>query len=253
MHKYPLSFHFKELKTRLVYILVSYVMAVAVIYYFSSDIYQFLAEPLSVSTDGVRPAKIIYTSLTEVFFSYLSLSTTLGFLFTMPIIAYNFYKFIEPGLYKHEKRLAVIILGLAPILYWLGILFCYFLVIPKAWAFFISFEKHNVNIPIVLEARVSEYLQLVVDLTFAFGVAFQVPVVLLILTLLGVISSQTLEDKRRFAIVIIFIIGGILTPPDIFSQFALAIPMLLLYEISIRLSKIIENKGNINVRPGLDS
>jgi sec-independent protein translocase protein TatC len=193
--------------------------------------------------------KMIYTNLIEVFFSYLKLSTTSAFMVVMPVIAYNLYKFLAPGLYPYEKRLLLIISCASPLLYWVGAIFCYFIVIPKAWDFFISFENYNAKIPIILEAKVSEYLQLIVDLIFAFGIAFQLPVILLVLTIIGIISPETLENKRRFAIVIIFILGGILTPPDIFSQFALAIPMLLLYEISIKICKIVEHKRKLNVRP----
>ncbi|MDF2965522.1 MAG: Sec-independent protein translocase protein TatC [Rickettsiaceae bacterium] len=246
--KYPLSYHLKEFKLRLIYILVFYVVSVGILYIYSDDLYQFLLNPLE-SVINKQGKSMIFTNLVEVFFSYLKLSTSAAFMLVIPIIAYNIYTFLAPGLYPDERKMLAMITLTSPLLYWFGVLFCYYIVIPKAWEFFLSFENHSAKIPIVLEAKVSEYLQLVVDLAVAFGIAFQLPVILLILTLIGVISPRTLENKRRFAIVIIFILGGILTPPDIFSQFALAIPMLLLYEISIKICKIVEHKRKLNVRP----
>ncbi|WP_322777512.1 twin-arginine translocase subunit TatC [Candidatus Megaera venefica] len=122
------------------------------------------------------------------------------------------------------------------------LLFMFYLVMPNAWLFFISYENVDVGLPLVLEARISEYLSLVIQLTLAFGISFQLPIVMILLSVIGLINTESLKRKRRVAIVIIFIVAAILTPPDVFSQIALAIPLLLLYEVSILLCKLLEKK-----------
>ncbi|WP_238528492.1 twin-arginine translocase subunit TatC [Rickettsia honei] len=141
---------------------------------------------------------------------------------------------------------------MSPILFWCGSIFVFYFVMPKAWNFFLSFEKRDMIVPIVLEARISEYLNLVIHLIIAFGVAFQLPVVIMILNILKIVKVQTLKQKRCIAVVINFIIAGILTPPDILSQFALAIPLLLLYETSIMICNFIEKLRTLNVKYQMD-
>ena len=230
--KYTFSEHFLELKKRLTTVLICFISASIISYYFSEDIFQILLKPLiSASPDASR--KMIYTGLAEAFFTYLSLSAFAGFIFSLPIIAFQIYSFITPGLYGAEKNKAKIILALSPVLFILGGLFVFYFVIPRAWDFFVSFEVKDGLTPIILEAKISEYLSLIIKLIMAFGLAFQMPIILIILSLLNIISAKTLRDKRRIAIVINFIIAGIITPPDILSQISLAIPMVLLYEFSI--------------------
>lgn len=244
MRTYHLKEHLLELKQRILVVFVSFIIAVIMCYYFSNYIYNFLLKPL-IDLSQTTNRKVIYTGLTEAFFTYLKLSVFSGFMIILPIITFEIYQFIKPGLYKTEKKLAVLMLTISPLLFWLGAGFVFYVVIPKAWHFFLSFENNNLSMPILLEARISEYLDLVIQLIIAFGVAFQLPIVLLILTMLGIIDANTLKKKRRLAIVINFIIAGILTPPDVLSQFALALPLLLLYEISIVLCKFIQNR-NLN-------
>ena len=228
---YPLSAHFAELKKRLTIVMVCFSIASITSYYFCQEIFQFLLKPLVNSTIDTR--RIIYTGLTEAFFTYLSLSAFVGFAISTPIIAFQIYKFISPGLYVSERKTAKILLFASPILFIIGGLFVFYLIIPKAWSFFISFEMTDGVTPIILEAKISEYLSLVIKLIMAFGGAFQMPVILIILSLMHILSGQMLREKRRIAIVINFIIAGIITPPDILSQISLAIPMMLLYEFSI--------------------
>jgi sec-independent protein translocase protein TatC len=240
MKQYHLKEHFSELKKRLLIVLVSFMMIFLINYIFFSDmLFQILINPLQGS--GGNYHKIIYTGLTEAFVTYLKLAAFAALLVIVPILSYQIYAFIKPGLYKEEKTIATIIFFLAPFLFWSGGFFVYYYVMPKAWQFFLSFEKTG-EMPLLLEARISEYLGLVIQFILAFGIAFELPLIMIILNLLGLVEAESLKSKRRFAIVIIFIIAGILTPPDILSQFALAIPMLLLYEISIRACKFIEGK-----------
>ena len=231
LKKYSFSAHFRELKKRLTIILACFAFASILSYYFSGEIFQFLLQPLVDSSLDTR--RIIYTGLTEAFFTYLSLSTFVGFIISMPLIALQIYLFISPGLYAPEKKITKILLLASPILFIVGGLFVFYFVIPKAWSFFISFEMTSGATPIILEAKISEYLSLVIKLIMAFGIAFQMPIILIILSLFRIISAEMLRSKRRIAIVINFIIAGVITPPDILSQISLAIPMVLLYEFSI--------------------
>lgn len=243
MKLYSFKEHFLELKTRLLRIISIFLVIFCICYYFSDDIYSFLLMPLSnLSNNTVR--NIIYTGLTEAFFTYVKLSAFAAFVIIIPIIAIEVYLFISPGLYVHEKKIIAFILLLAPILFLSGGVFVFYVVMPKAWYFFLSFEKRDLIIPIILEAKISEYLNLIIQLIVAFGLAFQLPIVLVILKLLNIITVSGLQNKRRLAVVINFILAGILTPPDILSQFALAIPLLLLYEVSIIICNFIEkNQG----------
>jgi len=231
LKKYTFSDHFVELKKRLTIVIIFFLSASLISYYFSQEIFQFLLRPLVSSTLDTK--RVIYTGLTEAFFTYLSLSAFVGFLLSIPIITFQIYSFISPGLYIAERRIARILLSASPILFMIGGLFVFYFVIPRAWNFFLSFEMNGGATPIVLEAKISEYLSLMVKLIMAFGIAFQMPIILIILSLFNIISSKILREKRRIAIVINFIIAGIITPPDILSQISLAIPMVLLYEFSI--------------------
>ncbi len=242
MQKFSLSEHFQELKSRIIKIFCSFIVVFIICYYSKVEIFNFLLLPI-FELNSHHNHKIIYTGLAEAFFTYLKLATYSSLLIIMPVIAYQIYSFIKPGLHNGERKIAVVTLAIAPILFWGGSFFVFYYVMPKAWQFFLSFEQKDALLPIILEARISEYLNLVIQLVFAFGMAFQLPVILVILNLLKIISVANLRNKRRFAIVIIFIVAGILTPPDILSQFALAIPMLLLYEISIMICKLVEDRG----------
>lgn len=229
--KYQISDHFIELKARIKKMLIFFLLSWLVSYHFSSDIYSILLQPLK---DLISPEqKMIYTDLTEAFFTYMVLSAFAAFIFSIPVILFQIYAFISPGLYEGERNIIKILFIFSPFLFLLAILFVYYFVMPKAWEFFVSFQAEDAAIPLMLEAKISEYLSLVIKLMLAFGIVFQMPILLTILSLLGIISSKALKEKRRIAIICNFIIAGIITPPDILSQICLAIPMVLLYEFSI--------------------
>lgn len=244
MRLYSFAEHISELKTRLFRISGVFIIAFIVCYYFSDNIYSFLLEPLAKLNQG-NLRNIIYTSLTEAFSTYIKLSAFSALFITIPVIAIECYLFVSPGLHRHEKKIIAFILFVSPILFWCGSIFVFYFVMPKAWVFFLSFEKRDIVVPIILEAKISEYLNLVIQLIIAFGVAFQLPIVLIILNILKIIKVSGLQKKRRLAVVINFILAGILTPPDVLSQLALAIPLLLLYEISIVMCRFIEKPEKI--------
>lgn len=241
MQKYTLKEHLLEIKKRFLFVFVSFIAAFALCYSFKEEVFEVFLTPLTDILDR-EGRRIIYTGLAEAFFSYIKLSIFVAFSIVIPVICYQLYAFIAPGLLACEKKLIILILSFSPILFYIGSFFVFYFVMPRAWEFFLSYENNNINIPLVLEARISEYLDLVIQLTFAFGMAFQLPVIMVILAMLGLISSDFLKDRRRVSIVIIFILAAIFTPPDVISQIALAIPLLLLYEISIILCKLVENK-----------
>ncbi len=247
MKSYTIKEHFLELKIRVLRISLIFIFCFIICYYFSNNIYNILLKPLAnLSYDNLNHGnirKIIYTGLTEAFFTYIKLAAFSAFLMIMPLIALECYLFIKPGLYTNEKKYAAILLLMSPLLFWAGSIFVFHVVMPRAWQFFLSFENNNIIVPIILEAKISEYLNLIIQLIMAFGIAFQLPIIILILNLLKILKAEDLAKKRRLSIVINFIIAGIITPPDILSQFALAIPMLLLYEISIIMCKFVENRG----------
>jgi sec-independent protein translocase protein TatC len=241
MRKYTFREHLIELKRRFLILFGMFLVAFVLCYWVSDKIYRIILSPLiEIIGDGGR--KIIYTSLTEAFFSYIKLSAFAAFILVFPVCCYQVYAFIKPGLHKEERKMVASVLSLSPLLFYFGSFFMFYWVMPNAWLFFISYEKVDVGLPLVLEARISEYLSLVIQLTLAFGISFQLPIIMIILSSLGLVSSESLKRKRRVAIVIIFIVAAILTPPDVFSQIALAIPLLLLYEFSILLCKLLEKK-----------
>ncbi len=246
--KVPLIEHFRELRTRCILSLLVFMIAFCICYYFSEHIYHFLLAPLAELEKDNAEFSLIYTGLTEAFFVYLKVSALAALLVSTPFFIWQIYLFISPGLYQKEKAILLPYLIAAPLLFTLGVTVVYYYIFPLAWGFFISFESEGSNsagtLAIEFMPSVAEYLELVVQLMFAFGLAFQLPIVLTLLAHAGVINANSLIKKRRLAIVIIFIVAAILTPPDVLSQIGLAIPMLLLYELSIFSCKLIKKKKN---------
>ncbi len=237
--KQPLLSHALELRKRLMISLFAFFVATGICYSFAADIYAFLVAPLAQAFPDGESRRMIYTSLTEAFFTYLRLAVFAGFIVSFPIIAAQLYQFIAPGLHQKEKRAMRPFFVAAPVLFFIGAAFVYYLIFPAAWKFFLGFETGagGQGLPIQLEAKVSDYLSLVMHLIIAFGLSFQLPIVLMLLVKSGMISVETLQKGRRYAIVAIVAVAAVITPPDIFSQIALSVPLYVLYELSIILCR----------------
>ena len=237
--------HLTELRSRLVKSIVYLFIFFIVCYFFAENIYSFLLAPYAeaVKDDEVN-RRMIFTALHETFITYLKVAFFAAIFITSPIILTQIWKFVAPGLYKNEKRALLPYLIATPTLFLLGGMLVYYLIMPLAIKFFLSFETtaQFTNLPIQLEAKVNEYLSLIMRLIFAFGISFQLPVLLSLLARVGFIDSQYLKKRRKYVIIIIFIMAAILTPPDPITQIGLGIPLLILYELSILSVKIVEKR-----------
>tara|TARA_B100000941_G_scaffold180099_1_gene129103 strand:+ start:1017 stop:1787 length:771 start_codon:yes stop_codon:yes gene_type:complete len=243
--------HFIELRSRLLNSLIFIFIVFVISYIFAEQIYNFLVEPYAKAVrDEQISRRLIFTALHETFITYIKVAFFAAIFLGSPVLLIQIYKFIAPGLYKNEKRAILPYLISTPILFLLGGLLVYFLVMPLAIKFFLSFESlgSSTSLPIQLEAKVNEYLSLVMRLIFAFGISFQLPILLNLLARIGIVNSDYLRTRRRYVIVIIFALAAILTPPDPITQVGLAIPLLLLYELSIFTVKFTEKKQEKNLR-----
>ncbi len=242
----PLLDHLIELRRRLIWSAVAFLVCFMIAYYFSSAIYYFLAEPLAqvLREQGNPDPHLIYTQLYEAFFTKIKVAFFGGAFVSFPIVATQIWLFVAPGLYRSEKKALLPFLAATPILFLLGAALAYYFVFPFAWKFFASFQTATGGggVPIELLPRVSEYLDLVMKLIFAFGITFQLPVALTLLAKVGIVSSAQLRKFRRYAYVGMFIIAAILAPPDVITQTGLALPLIALYEISILSARWVEPK-----------
>jgi len=238
--------HLTELRKRLLWSFIYIIIIFIICFYFASDLFYFLAKPLLNLLNVSEGQGFIYTALQEAFFTELKIAFFFALFFAFPLIAIQIWKFIAPGLYRKEKNAFLPFLIATPILFFAGGAMVYYLIAPLAWNFFLSYQNiSDSGVPIRLEAKMGEYLSLMMRFIFAFGLAFQLPVVLGLMAKVGMVTYTSLKKFRKYAIVIAFLAAAFLTPPDPFSQISLALPIILLYEISIYIAKIIQkNKRN---------
>ena len=237
--------HLTELRSRLLKSIIYLFIFFIICYFFAENIYSFLLSPYADAVQGDEiDRRMIFTALHETFVTYLKVAFFTAMFIGSPFILIQIWKFIAPGLYKNEKSALLPYLIITPILFLLGGMLVYYLIMPLAIKFFLSFETSNQigSLPIQLEAKVNEYLSLIMRLIFAFGISFQLPVLLSLLARVGFIDSEYLKRRRKYVVVIIFAVAAILTPPDPVTQIGLGIPLLILYELSILSVKFIEKK-----------
>ena len=244
----PLIEHLIELRRRLIWSIGGFFVAFLVCFFFARKLFNLLVVPFKWATQWAHldPTKVelIYTAPQEFFFTQVKLAMFGGMVIAFPLIATQIYKFIAPGLYKNERNAFLPFLIASPILFLMGACLVYFFFTPMVMWFFLSMQQvgSGENVQISLLPKVSEYLSLIMTLIFSFGLVFQLPVVTTLLTRVGILTSEGLRSKRKYAIVISFIVAAVLTPPDPVSQIGLALPAILLYEISIYTARLVERQ-----------
>jgi sec-independent protein translocase protein TatC len=240
--KMPLMEHLVELRRRLIWSLVAFVVCFVGCYFISKQIFDFLTRPLATIWEGQEGRHLIYTALQEKFFADVKVAMFGGLVISFPVIASQVWGFVAPGLYKNEKMAFLPFLIATPIMFATGASFVYFIFIPNAFRFFTSFEEvaHGGSLAITAEPRVTEYLDLIIQLILGFGIVFELPVLLTLLVSAELLETKMLAKHRRYAVLIGFVISAILTPPDALSMMMMAIPLVGLYEISIVIGRIIE-------------
>lgn len=244
----PLIEHLMELRTRLIWSIAAFFIAFIACFIFAKHIFNYLVYPYKLAVGwahlDVEKAQLIYTAPQEFFFTQVKVAMFGGLVIAFPIIAAQIYKFVAPGLYKNERQAFLPFLIASPILFLMGGALVYFFFTPMVMWFFLSMQQapgHD-EVAISLLPKVSEYLSLIMTLVFSFGLVFQLPVITTLLARVGLLTSQWLAEKRKFAIVLAFVVAAVLTPPDPMSQIGLALPTILLYEISIYAAQLVERQ-----------
>ncbi len=239
----PLIEHLTELRTRLIYSVIALAVLFIICFFVADPIYNFLLGPFIAAAGGPEAVRLIYTAPQEFFFTKLSVALFSAIFLAFPIIASQIYAFVAPGLYKNERMAFLPYLVATPVFFVLGGAVVYYGIMPLALGFFLGMQQTDPNgVTIEMMTRVSEYLSLVMTLLLAFGVCFQLPVILTLLAQIGLIGVDNLKAWRKYAIVAIVIIAAFLTPPDPISQIGLAIPLLGLYELSVIAVRIVEKR-----------
>lgn len=241
----PFWQHVAELRTAVIVSLTFFLIGTCIAYFLSEPIFHILAAPLEqlFALKG-EARRFIYTNLTEAFVTYLKVALFSGLFITFPFIALQAWLFVSPGLFKRERGLFFVLLFSIPFFFTIGALFAYYIVLPAAFSFFLSFETMIGSIPLQLETKMSEYLSLVMRLLLAFGLSFELPVILGGLAWLGILSKETLIKRWRLAVVGVTLLAAIITPPDALSMILLALPLLFLYALSIIIVSFIEKHKN---------
>jgi sec-independent protein translocase protein TatC len=241
----PLLEHLAELRRRLIWSAGTFLVAFIICYHFAPRIYEFLAAPLAHALEarGEKP-QLIYTALYEAFFTYVKVAVFAAAFVSFPVLAAQLWMFVAPGLYKREKRAMLPFLIVTPILFFMGGALAYYVFFPVAWRFFLSFQNTGTgsDVQIALMAKVSDYLNVVMKLIFAFGLSFELPVLLTLLGRVGIVSSASLKKYRRYAYVGCFILAAVMAPPDVPSQCLMAGLLVFLFEISLFAVKMVEPK-----------
>ncbi|WP_163328490.1 twin-arginine translocase subunit TatC [Desulfurobacterium thermolithotrophum] len=226
----PVTEHIEELRQRIFKSVIALIVGFLVAWPFKKDILLFLERPLPENLKG----KLIFLSPPEAFFTALKVSFFAGILIALPFVLYQVWKFIEPGLYEHEKKFIVPFIFFSLLFFFTGASFAYFIILPFGLKFLLGFMD-DILTP---QITVGSYISFVIQLILAFGFVFLLPVVVWLLSKLGIINYKMLEKNRKYAILVIFVVAAVLTPPDIFSQIMMALPLLGLYELSIWIAKI---------------
>ncbi len=244
----PLLEHLAELRRRLIWSGLTFIVAFVVCYHFAPKIYEFLAAPLAHAMEarGEKP-QLIYTALFEAFFTYVKVAAFAAAFVSFPVVAGQLWLFVAPGLYKREKRAMLPFLVVTPILFFAGGALAYYVFFPVAWKFFLSFQTSGTgtDVQIQLMAKVSDYLNVVMKLIFAFGLSFELPVLLTLLGRVGIISSAGLKKYRRYSYVGCFVLAAVMAPPDVPSQCLMAGLLIFLFEISVFSVRIVEPKVEV--------
>ena len=233
--KMPMLDHLVELRRRLTWSVVAFFILFFASFYFAGAVFDFLMQPLRDLWADDPSRRMIFTALHEKFFTEIKIAFFVAAFLSFPIVSNQIWAFVAPGLYRNEKKAFLPFLIATPVLFFIGGAFVYYVVLPVAWEFFAGYEQAagDDTLAIQLEPKVDQYLSLVMRLIFAFGLSFELPVVLTLLAKVGIVDAQGLRKQRRYAIVVAFVAAAVLTPPDPISQLGLAIPIIILYEISI--------------------